>query len=170
MGYPIPKGIGMVYGMGRKGLNPIPINRHGTNDGAGYPMGWDIRGTLAWDGISMKHPVADKIRILVIVLVIILAPLPYMLPLYSRESCFHICSDAMFPLHAPLLCSGTLLSCMFGSHVPTTCSPYMLGNPALMYVREPCSHYMLRSHTCSTCFYNILGSMLCFHGGCSASI
>ena len=85
MGYPIPQGIGMVYGVGKKCMDPIPINKCRTKTGTRYPMGWDIRGTLEWVGNFMGFPMTDKKRFLMI-LIIILAPLPYML---GSTPCFH---------------------------------------------------------------------------------
>ena len=64
MGYTIPSGMVLGYGMGRRDPKPISFERYGTKFKTGYLTGWYIRRTIPRDGIFVGYPivpVADKI-------------------------------------------------------------------------------------------------------------
>ena len=64
VGYTIPSGMVLGYGMDRRDPKPISFERYGIKFKTGYPTGWYIRGTIPRDGIFVGYPmvsVADKI-------------------------------------------------------------------------------------------------------------
>ena len=74
VGYTIPSGIILKYGMDRRDSNFISFKRYRIKFKTGYPTKWYIRGIILRDNIFVKYSIvliADKIISLITISLIL---------------------------------------------------------------------------------------------------